>query len=234
MFPFFNSRVIPVLSKTGLALITTIVLFPVVGHKVVGFPESSLGLFALVTAEFVIGMTLGLLIQIFFEGVRMMGQLVGFQTGFAITNILDPQSGVQISILSNTSYLVAMVLFLVFNGHHVLIGALKESFEIINFGSLSLDEQAFNKIIPVFGDMFLIAIKIGAPAIAALLFTKVVFGLITRLMPQMNIMIVAFPVQVFIGLFFFGVCLNTLLVFLERYVGNLGALLMNTMALIKG
>ena len=234
MFPFFNSRVIPVLSKTGLALITTIVLFPVVGHKVVAFPESSLGLFALMTAELIIGMTLGLLIQIFFEGVRMMGQLVGFQTGFAITNILDPQSGVQISIFSNTAYLVAMVLFLIFNGHHVLIGALKESFEIINFGSLSLDERVFKKIIPLFGDMFLIAIKIGAPAIAALLFTKVVFGLITRLMPQMNIMIVAFPVQVFIGLFFFGVCLNTLLVFLERYVGNLGALLMNTMALIKG
>ena len=112
MFPFFNSRVIPVLSKTGLALIMTIILFPVVGHRAAAFPESSLGLFALMAAEFIIGMTLGLLIQIFFEGVRMMGQLVGFQTGFAITNILDPQSGVQISIFSNTAYLVAMVLFL--------------------------------------------------------------------------------------------------------------------------
>ena len=234
MFPFFNSRVIPVLSKAGLVLVTTITLFPVVNHRVVAFPESSWGLFQLIIAELIIGMTLGLLIQTVFEGVRMMGQLVGFQTGFAITNILDPQSGIQVSILSNTAYLVAMVLFLLFNGHHILLNALRQSFEVIDFGSLDLNGRVFNEMIPLFGNMFLVAIKIGAPAIAALLFTKALFGLITRFIPQMNIMIVAFPVQVFIGLFFFGICLNTLLIFMERYVGDLGALLMNTMALIKG
>ena len=87
----------------------------------------------------------------------------------------------------------------------------------------------FNKIIPIYGDMFAVAIKIGAPAIAALLFTNLAFGLIVKLIPQMNIMIVAFPVQIIIGLIFFGVSLNVLLKFMEAYLKNLTPILINTM-----
>jgi len=173
------------------------------------------------------------LVQMFFEGIRMMGQLVGFQTGFAIVNILDPQSGMQVSILSNMAYLLAMTLFLILNGHHILLSAMRESFEIINVGSLNLNGQIFQKIIDTSADMFVIAIKIGAPAIAVLLFTKVVFGLITKLIPQMNIMIVAFPVQIVIGLVFFGVSLHVLLRFMERYVGGLDSLLISAMSWLK-
>ncbi|MGD9231085.1 MAG: flagellar biosynthetic protein FliR, partial [Desulfobacterales bacterium] len=85
------------------------------------------------------------------------------------------------------------------------------------------------KMTKISGDMFLIAVKIGAPPIAALLFTNVAFGLITKLMPQMNIMIVAFPIQICIGLFFFGISLNVLLGFMERYLEGLGPLLIHTM-----
>jgi flagellar biosynthetic protein FliR len=233
LLPFFNARIIPVLPKVGLALVITIILFPVLNTKMAEFPNTLLGMAQLVIAELIIGMILALLVQIFFEGIKIMGQLVGFQTGFAITNILDPTSGVQVSIFANMATLAALVMFLLFNGHHILLSAMRESFEIINPGSLNLNRQIFQKIVQVSGEMFVIAIKIGAPAIAALLFTKVAFGLITKFIPQMNIMIVAFPVQIVIGLLFFGICLNVLLRFMERYLGDLGSLLMNTMALIK-
>jgi len=233
MFPFFNARVIPMLTKAGLALIVTLILFPVLNKEVVVFPDTIFGIFQLIIAELLIGLILGLLVQIFFEGVRMMGQLVGFQTGFAITNIIDPQSGVQVSIFSNMAYLVAIVLFLLLNGHHILLSAVRESFGIIPVGALALNSEMLKKIMPLYGEMFVLSLKIGAPAIAALLFTKVAFGLITKLMPQMNIMIVAFPVQIVIGLLFFGTSLNVLLGFVERYIGGLGALLVNTMNWLK-
>jgi len=233
MLPFFSARVIPVLSKAGLALIVTIILFPVLSHAMVAFPETALGVMQLMIAELIIGIILGLLVQVFFEGVRMMGQLVGFQTGFAITNIIDPQSGIQASILSNLAYLVAFTIFLLLNGHHILLNAVRESFSILPVGSLSLNSVMFENLLPLYGEMFVIAIKIGAPAIATLLFTKVAFGLITKLIPQINIMIVAFPVQIVIGLFFFGTSMHVLLGLTERYVGGLGALLVNTMNLLK-
>jgi len=234
MFPFFNARVIPVLCKAGLTLIISIILFPVISNKMVDFPDTLLGMAQLIGAEFIIGMVLGLLVQMFFEAVRIMGQLVGFQTGFAIANIIDPQSGIQVSIFANIAYFVATVLFLILNGHHIVLNAMRESFEIVKVGSLSLNGQIFREIMQVSGDMFVIAIKIGSPAIAVLLFTKIAFGLIVKLIPQMNIMIVAFPVQIVIGLLFFGICLHVLLRFMEGYLVGLGPLLMNTVSWLKG
>ena len=233
MFPFFSSRLIPVLSKVGLALIISIILFPVIDNRMAEFPDALWGMVHLIMAEFIIGMILGLLVQIFFEGVMMMGQFVGFQTGFAIVNILDPQTGAEVSILSNLAYLVAIALFLILNGHHIILNAMRESFEILNVGSLSLNRQIFQEIIRASGDMFVIAIKIGSPAIAALLFTSVAFGLITKLTPQMNVMIVLFPVKIVVGLVFFGISLHVLLRFMERYLEGLDSLLLNTMAWMK-
>ena len=233
MFPFFNSRLIPILIKAGLVLIITIILFPVINSTISEFPGTPLEMGLMVISELITGMILGLLIQTVFEGVRMMGHIVGFQTGFAIVNIMDPQSGMQVSILSNMAYFVAIVLFLVLNGHHIVLNAIKESFDIINVGTLSLEKRIFHEIIKAFGDMFVIAIKIGAPAIAVLFFTKVAFGLVTKLIPQMNIMIVAMPVQIAIGLFFFGICLNALLGFMEIFVGDLDSILINTMDWMK-
>jgi flagellar biosynthetic protein FliR len=126
---------------------------------------------------------------------------------------MDPYSGAQVSILANMAYFVAMLLFLIMNGHHMVLSAVKESFEIIQVGSLGLNKGVFEKLVTLYGSMFIIAVKIGAPAIAALLFVKVAFGLITKLIPQMNIMIVAFPVQIVIGLLFFGLTMNILLGF---------------------
>ena len=234
MFPFFSSRVIPVLSKTGLAFITAIILFPVIDSSLLVFPDTLWGLALVITAELVVGMILGLLVGLFFEGVKIMGQFVGFQTGFAIANILDPQSGAQVSILSNMSFLMAMTLFLLMTGHHIVLHAVRQSFEIVSVGTLSLDGEIFQKIVHTSGDMFVIAVKIAAPAIAALLFVKVAFGLITKLMPQMNVLIVAFPIQVVVGLFFFGVCLRVLLRFMEGYLGELGYLLNAAMMSLKG
>jgi len=233
MLPFFNAKVIPMLAKAGLAFVITIILFPVINTKMVQFPSTIFGMAQLILSEFIIGMILGLLVLVFFEGIRMMGQMVGFQTGFAITNIIDPQSGAQISILSNLAYLVAMIFFLLLNGHHILLSAVRDSFEIIHVGSLGLNIEMFNKIVPIYGDMFAIAVKIGAPAIAALLFTNLAFGLIVKLIPQMNIMIVAFPVQIIIGLLFFGVSLNVVLIFMGAYLKNLGHMLINTMQWLR-
>ena len=229
MFPFFNARVIPVLIKAGLALMISMILFPVINHEMIAYPNTLWEVIQLIITEFIIGMILGLMVELFFEGISMMGQVVGFQTGFAITNILDPQSGVQVSIFSNFAYLVAMVVFLVLNGHHIALSAMRQSFEIINVGSLNLNRQIFQRLLFLSGDMFVIALKIGAPAIAALLFTKVAFALVTKLIPQMNIMIVAFPVQITIGLIFFGITLNIILRFVENYLGGLDGLLIDTM-----
>jgi flagellar biosynthetic protein FliR len=80
--------------------------------------------------------------------------------------------------------------------------------------------------------MFAMAIRIGAPAIAALLFASAAFGIIAKIVPQMNILIVAFPVKIVVGLFFFGISLEILLYFTKQYVVGLEGMLKTIMALV--
>jgi flagellar biosynthesis protein FliR len=234
LFPFFNSRMIPLPCKAGLCMLLTVLFFPVVDMRGAQLPPSAAGVFRLLVAEFVAGVILGLMVQTFFEAVRMMGQMVGFQTGFAITNILDPQSGIQVSILSNMAYLVTLVLFLALDGHHLFLRALRESYEILPVGALDLKAEPFVKLTEKFGDMFVLAIKMGAPAIVGLLFLKAALGLVTKAIPQMNVMIVAFPLQIVFGLFLFGISLRMVLLLTEKYLMDLTPTLVNTLAWMKG
>ncbi len=229
LLPFFNARIVPALTKAGLALLISIVLFPVVRQAVGPAAETPGSLLMLVLGEFLIGLVLSLMVLLFFESIKMMGHTVGFQTGFAITNVIDPQNQTQISLMASLAYMVSLIVFLSLDGHHVFIGALKDSFEVIPPGAAGMEDRLFQMVIDSAGQMFAVAVKIGSPAIVALLFTKVAFGLITKLIPQMNIMIVAFPVQIVIGLIFFGISMQLLPFFIREFINALSGVLITAM-----
>jgi flagellar biosynthetic protein FliR len=179
-------------------------------------------------------MMLGFLVQLFFEAVNMMGQVAGFQTGFSITNIIDPQNGVQVSVLSNMASLVALALFLALDGHHLFLRAIQESYEIIPVGGLALKEEPLMELVERGGEMFMLSIKMGAPVLVGLLFLQAALGLLSKAIPQMNVMIVAFPLQIVLGLFLFGISLKVVEMLTEKYLTGLGPLLRNTMVWMKG
>jgi len=234
LLPFFNSRMIPVQCKAGLCVLLTVLFFPVVNLGEARMPSSGTGIFRLILSELMVGALLGFLVQIFFEAVSMMGEVAGFQAGFSITNILDPQNGVQVSILSNMASLVALALFLALDGHHLFLRALQESYEIVPVGGLALKEEPLMELMRRAGDMFVLSIKMGAPVIVGLLLLQAALGLLSKAIPQMNVMIVAFPLQIVLGLVLFGISLKVVQMLTERYLATLGPLLMNTLAWMKG
>jgi flagellar biosynthetic protein FliR len=233
MFPIFGGMMVPKPVKAGLALMITIVLFPIVRPDPRLFPESLVGSINLILSELVLGLIIGLTVRLFFAAIQLGGQLIGFQMGFAIANVLDPESGTQGSILAQLGYWVALLCFLILDGHHVLLETLANSFSIIKMGSLGISAGIFDRISELSGDMFAMAIKIGAPAIAALLLTSAAFGIIAKVVPQVNILIVAFPIKIVVGLFFFGISLQILLHFTRQYVTGFGGMLTVIMRLMR-
>jgi len=233
MFPFFGGIMVPNTVKAGLALMITIVLFPVVEPDPRLFPRGLLDSANMILSELVLGMVVGLIARFFFAAIQLGGQLVGYQMGFAIANVFDPESGNQGSILAQMGYWVAILFFLLLDGHHILLKALRDSFTMIEVGSLGFREGLVTRITEASGDMFAMAIKIGAPAIAALLLTSAAFGVIAKVVPQMNILIVAFPLKIVVGLFFFGFSLEILLHFTKEYLGGFSAMLNLIMRLAK-
>jgi flagellar biosynthetic protein FliR len=232
MLPIFGSGILPNLVKAALALIISIVLLPVVRPAPGLFPETILGGARLVLSELILGLIVGLTIRLFFTAVQLAGQLVGFQMGFAIANVVDPVSGGQGPVLAQLGHWIAIVIFLLLNGHHVMLNTLAESFAVVKVGSLGLSDGLFHEMLGVSGDMFTMAVKLGAPAIAALLMTSAAFGILAKVVPQMNILIAAFPVKIVVGLFFFGLCLEALLHFTRHYVAGFESMLRTIMNLM--
>lgn len=233
LLPIFGGRMVPNPVKAGLALMITIVLFPVIRPDPKLFPEGLLGVVNLILAELVLGLVIGLTIRLFFAAIQLAGQLIGFQMGFAIANVLDPESGAQGSILAQMGYWIAILIFLLLDGHHVLLRTLADSFSIIEVGSLGFGKGLFHKMLEASGDMFAVAIKVGAPAIAALLLVSAAFGIIAKVVPQMNILIVAFPLKIVVGLFFFGLSLEVLLYFMKQYLVGFEGMLKVIMGLVR-
>ena len=234
MFPVFGSTMFPNLAKAGLALAFSMVLFPVVQINLQFFPENIVEFMMLMVSEFFIGMVLGLSVRMFFAAVEVAGQMIGFQMGFAVINVFDPQTGSQVSIVDQIGYLVIVLVFLSLNGHHALINALTESFQIVDIGLFSLKEGLFEQIISISAQMFVLAVKIGAPAIIALLFTSTAFGICAKFAPQMNVLIAAFPIKIVVGLLFLGLFFQLSAALTRSYMVGLKPLLRSLLVLMGG
>jgi len=228
--PFLEARNVPVLVKASLTMAVSLMLIPMLpvsGVSLVGDPvQLTLG----IAGEIAVGLIIGLTVQLIFAGVQLAGQLAGFQMGFAIANVVDPASSLQIPILSQFLNLYALMIFFAVNGHYYFIKALVDSFTLIPPFGVHMDGQILNFIMTMAANLFTIAVKVGAPVMVALLLTQTALGLTARTVPQMQIFVVAMPLQILLGLLFLGISLPFCMVFFEKIFKQLGV---NIIALIR-
>ncbi len=203
--PIFGSGPAPARVKAGLSLMIAFLLFPFV--ELHAPPPEILPLTLRMVGEVMIGIIIGFAGRLVFVGVQLAGQLAGFQMGFAIVNVIDPVTSAQVSIMAQFQYLLAVLVFLAVDGHHIFLSAIAESYRIVLPFDFHFSGELAQAISELAKDIFIVAIKAGAPAITALLMVSIGFGLISRTVPQIHIMIVGFPVKIAVGLIGIGLAL---------------------------
>lgn len=219
--PLFGSRNVPLTLKAGLSLVLALAIFPVVGVKNVCF-TSIPSLLSAMVGEVLIGVIIGFTARLLFAAVQLAGELVGFQMGFGIVNVIDPQTSTQFSIIAQFQNIITLLVFLALDAHYWFILAISKSFELIQPLGFCFTDSLMEAIIGLSCDMFIIAAKIAAPIMAVLLFTSVALGLIARTVPQMNIFIVGFPLKLAIGLLGVGFSLPLLSYLLRNLFQRMG------------
>jgi flagellar biosynthesis protein FliR len=170
----------------------------------------------------------------FFTGVQLAGQIAGFQMGLAIANVMDPMSSAQLPILAEFKNLFAVLIFLVTNAHHWFFRALVESFTLVPPFHIQVHDNLFAAVMAAAANIFIIAVKIGAPVMGAMLITSVAFGLLARTVPQMNVFIVAMPIKIILGLIFLSISLPYIAAFLGDQFAYLGRDIVQLMKLMGG
>lgn len=198
--PLFSVKGIPNIFKIGLSLIVAYLLYRIIPYNIslIDHPFITYGI--LVGKEVLFGLALGYVVNLIFISLQMAGQMIDFQIGFSMASYYDPLTSNRVSLLGNIYYWVGMALFLAVNGHHYLVYALVQSFELVPLASLSLEGLNLEAIIDLFSGSFLIAFQIAAPILVVLLLVDVMMGLLSRTVPQINILMLGLPMKVLVGL----------------------------------
>lgn len=203
--PLFGRRNVPVIIKVGFSLLLTAVLYNIIDKT--AFDEQFLDKKGdmyyytfLLFKESVVGLTLGFVSYAMFTAIYVAGQLIDMQIGFGVVNVIDPLSSIQVPITSNFYFILAMVAFLAFRGHHILIKALFESYKHIPLGSAGFEENMINDVLRIFGSIFILGFKIAAPVTASILIADIALGVISRTIPQFNVFIVGMPLKIALGI----------------------------------
>jgi len=234
MLPIFSTNIVPRVVKASIAMVLSLLLYSVVNIDSSMFPDTVIETALLILTELMTGLMLALCVRFFLGSIQFAGQIIGFQMGFSMVNIMDPLTGANLSILEEIAYWMTLLVFLLFNGHHIMILCVIESFEILPPGVFVLQHIILDKLTEQGTQLFVLAIKIGAPVIAALLFTNVAFGLTGKFAPQMNIMIVSFPFNISVGLLLFGFSLEIIKLFTRDYIGDMKALFLSLLFWASG
>jgi flagellar biosynthetic protein FliR len=197
--PIFSSRSVPMRTKIGLAFVIAVCMQPALPEPPMVSLTSSEALGAVIQ-QISIGVAIGLAVRIVFAAMEMAGEIIGLQMGLNFAGFFDPTTNSQASTVGRFFGNMAMLLFIVMNGHLLLIQAVAASFQTFPVGDGMLEAVRSMRLHQLGAVIFYYGLWIALPMIGLLLFVNVVMGIISRIAPQMNVFAIGFPLTLSVGL----------------------------------
>ncbi len=205
--PIFFPKGAPSTVKIGFCVVFTFLILPGVNYENVNLINNNTALIIFSVAEVTTGLALGYITKFCFFSAQMAGQLMDFQVGFSMMSMFDPISNENVTLLGRLLYWVSMVMFFVVDGHHMLIRAIIDSFNTVNIGKFILSQQSAMMMVKIFIEFFTLGLKIAVPIILIIIITDLSMGLVSRTVPQLNVMILGMPIKILVGLSCFALVL---------------------------
>jgi flagellar biosynthetic protein FliR len=197
--PLFSHESVPVMLRIGLSLaITAVVVVAGPAAPFVSPLTAAGGL--LVVQQVVVGLAIGLAMQLVFAAVTLAGDLIGLQMGLSFATFVDPQNNDESPVIGTFLSLVLMLVFLAINGHLALIAVLVDSFRVMPIGPDGWGVLDAMRLVHAGATLFATGLSLALPVIGALLLVNHTLGVLTRTAPQLNLFAVGFPVTLAVGL----------------------------------
>jgi flagellar biosynthesis protein FliR len=225
--PMFSARTIPGAIKTVLILLLTAVLAPVAYGASHGAAELTPTTFI---TEMLVGFAIGLGGAVLLGAAEVAGDLMATAMGLSGASLLDPLTGQSSNVLAQIAQLFAVTVLLSVGGHLVILDALAASVREVPVGTPLDVQRGLAAMLSTGGQLFILGLRFAAPVIAASLIGNVALAILTRAAPQLNVLTVAFPIQIAIGL----TAMVAALVFLATYVTDWPLAFESTIARIFG
>ncbi len=150
--------------------------------------------------EVLIGLIMGFVVNLTLFALQIAGYYLDTTMGFGVINILDPSTGAELPLMGQLNNIMALLIFLAINGHHTVILSLIQSFEIIKPGMLFMNKEIVGFFLKAFSNMFYLGFKIAIPVMGTIFLVDVALGVIARLIPQINVFVLGYPIKIVLGL----------------------------------
>lgn len=232
--PVLSFRIVPSHLKIVLVIALSVSLYPAVRTQHMPVLQGPLHLGMLILGELCLGMLVGFLVQVVFAGIQLGGMLMNQQMGLSMANILDPQNGQQTSIIENFQYVLAILLFFSVSAHHWFLYTMAESLHAMPLLGFRVPGDLARPLVALLGQAFIHAVKLAAPVMVALLLVNVAMGIVARLVPQMNVFTLSFPVNLGVGLIVFALALPFLMADMRQIYMQMGRDLMGFITMLGG
>jgi len=219
--PFWGSRSVPLLVRIWISMLLAIATYPLVPPAVLPGGITMLSLFMALASEIFLGLILGWFAQLLFAGVRLAGQEIEIKSGLGLIQLVDPHEGGQSGVFSAFLELMAGMIFFSLNGHHLLLQALSQSYAVFPLAGEKFIARMMAALIGSAGEIFTIALKVSAPVVVGLLLSDVVLGILSRAIPQMNVFLVAQPLQFGLAILLLLLALPASVWFVARHLPNM-------------
>src|SRR6202171_3754550 len=196
--PIASETVIPRLVKVILSLSRAFLMPPMVTAPVHLSIFSGAGLLAAVQ-EVLIGVAIGMVVQLTFEALIFAGQTISMTMGLGFATLVDPQRGANTTVLGQMFMIFGVLTYLAINGHLVLLGALAESFQTLPIGVAHIDKGFLLSVVLWGAQVFESGLLIALPAVIALVIVNLALGVVTRAAPQLNLFGIGFTITLMSG-----------------------------------
>lgn len=186
--------------KIFISLILSFSLLGGIDYSSVNQITSNYYLITYAINEILTGLIFGLIVDTSFKIIIMAGSLLDLHIGLSMVNIIDPNSKVNTTLNGNLLHSIAMMIFFIVDGHHLLIKSLIESFNLLSLGRSIIFGETLMALIGIIVEYFIIGLKIAIPIVLIIILTDLCMGLISRAVPQINVMILGMPVKMLVGM----------------------------------
>lgn len=220
--PLFSTRAVPTLSRLGLALFVALVLLPLQTRHVPELPTELFAYLGLVVREILVGVVMGFGTTLVFASIQIAGQIIGLQLGLNIATVLDPlNAGQQVSFMDQFYSVLAALIFLAIDGHHGLLLALQQSFELLPPGTFGPQGGTLEVMVALTMELFRVALRLALPVLGTLMLVDLAMALLSRVVPQMNVFFVGLPFKLGLGLWIAALSLPLVLGSAAHVFGDL-------------
>ncbi len=213
--PLFSSKSLPKRLRGIIAVALAVGLTPVVGFET-ALPTDPFGLAGMIGKEILVGAAFAYTLAALFAALEVAGSFVDTLIGFSFGALVDPMTGNQSAVLSRIYALVGVLIFITIGGDTWVIQGLARTYELVPVDQVPDINLMVEGATRAFATIFLSAIQVAGPIILALTLTDAAFGVVSRVVPQLNVFGVGFPAKVTVGLLLMGVTLP----FVGGWIGN--------------